>query len=125
MKEKLKRLLEFVKGHKTELIIGAGATTIAVSLWTREGKRIEKAFPKDEPKPVLIPKTYEVGLGIGSGPAEILSEDKYHKALFVNGLTIDDVGALGEKLREAYPDIPEHHDNVAVDIFICGLDKTK
>lgn len=123
MKEQLKKVLEFVKEHKKEILFGAGVTTVGILLCVVGVNRLDKKIQlaKAKPEPVVLdPKDYMIDLGIGK-TAEILSEDNGHKAIFVDGLTIDDVGALGEKLREKYPEIPEHHNQVAVDIFICDL----
>ena len=118
MKQKLKKVLGFVKENQTVLLVGAGIVgTVVVAIIN--AKR-QPDLKNGVVLPVIEPKDYEVDLGIGT--AEILSEGAEYKCLWVNDLTIDDIGLLGEKLRETYPTIPEHHNKVQVEVNVYDFD---
>jgi hypothetical protein len=97
--------------------VGVGSLLCVAAAKAQDKQKLAKAL-KEATTPVILSevKTPEVDLGIGT--AEVMWEDEKNVCVWVNDLTLDDVGSLGEKIREKYPAISEQSSGIQVEVNV-------
>ena len=130
MGQKFDKFKKFVKEHKTEIFVitvGAGVG-VCVGILGRKANQKQKLKLdqiKKVAEEVLKPKPIEVKpLGIGTTSWVEYNSDR-NVVLWIDDINIDDLGTLGEKLREACSAIPEHHEKIQVMINAWDLKKNE
>lgn len=123
MKDKLKKLWGFVKEHKKEVLVTMGivGTGITIALMSKGPSSKQPTAKSKTTEFVYKPDIVDLGVG----KAEVLSEGTNYKELWVEKLSLDDLGVLGENLAKSIPEIPEHHDKVQVMVNVYGFNETE
>lgn len=105
MKEKLKKAKGYVKEHKKEILIGTG---VAILGCIGLSKVVKTVKPKREIhiSTFMTPKSINATGVIGNVNKAYKYDNGAHE-LWIDELSLDKLGELGESIKNSIPGIPE------------------
>lgn len=107
MKEKLKKAKGYVKEHKKEILIGTGVAILGCIGLSKVVKTVKPKCVTNVANTIELTSTKIDCTGVIGDVFDAMKFDGGCHELWIDGLSLDELGELGESIKKSVPDIPK------------------